>query len=527
MTRFSALLPIACVSAGILYVTYLLAQLPGEVFFSGDGGIKALLTKQALDGFLAPDLRLSAEPWVQDLWSQGHYPFDIPFIYESGGQHVPCFPVFFQWLTAPFYGLLGVSGLYLIPVAAGIAIWAAFYSLCRRLGASPILSAGGLLALQFASPLTLYCAMFWEHTLAAFLAFVGIAPTLLALRGLSSKRRLLLGGAALGFSGFLRPENVCLAGIVVTAWSLVAWRRQLRMEGLVFAISTTGMLLVFFIFNYVSYGHVLGANSYVVLKTKPFTDHLLTESIPLTWTTLATLLYFMPLAGVVLGLAACRCVGTGGRNRTLVVYLLAIVVGLLIAVPVMTVNAGGSGWGPRYLLSSVAIFHLIGVLMFEHDPDVLPTRRINGRSWSRVIIPASVIVSVAWAVKVNLGDGTKALAANYGHRVCPAIELLNTRPEKYVIISDQFVAQELTSEMRQRTFLRIAAIDDLGPVAESLQKHSVDRFLFFLAVYQPGRAIPRSLQGSRLNLLVDCRYLGQYGWNFFVYEGTVHAGMPD
>ena len=84
----------------------------------------------------------------------------------------------FPLLNAPLFGLLGFRGLYLIPLAALWLLWLRFFAVGRRLGLGPWGLALGLAGLVLASPLTLYSAMFWGHTLAVLIGFTGVSLAL-------------------------------------------------------------------------------------------------------------------------------------------------------------------------------------------------------------------------------------------------------------------------------------------------------------------------------------------------------------
>src|SRR5262249_46323917 len=155
----------------------------------------------------------------------------------------------------------GYRGLYVVPLVCLWIVWLLFGLVCRRLSLRPADTAFGLLVLVFASPLTVYGATYWEHTLAVALAFGGI--TLLIGPGDAgpSPLRLLTAGGLLGLAGWLRPENLCFAAAALAAWPVVfrpaGWlRRWLFLVG-----GTAVAVGVFLAFNQVVYRHPLGAHS--------------------------------------------------------------------------------------------------------------------------------------------------------------------------------------------------------------------------------------------------------------------------
>jgi len=107
--------------------------IPDEVFYSGDGGMKALLAKQFARGDWHADLRLPADPWVEALWRDGLYPFGPPFVYADGERWLVQYPVPFMALSAPFYRWFGFRGLTIVPLLGLWLAWLSTALLLRRL----------------------------------------------------------------------------------------------------------------------------------------------------------------------------------------------------------------------------------------------------------------------------------------------------------------------------------------------------------------------------------------------------------
>jgi hypothetical protein len=55
---------LAIILGGILFSLYLQTQIADGVYFSGDGGLKALLAKQLASGNLSFDLASSQVAWI-------------------------------------------------------------------------------------------------------------------------------------------------------------------------------------------------------------------------------------------------------------------------------------------------------------------------------------------------------------------------------------------------------------------------------------------------------------------------------
>lgn len=265
--------------AGVLFSLYLLCQVPDGVYFSGDGGLKALLAQQLGAGIFRFDLVQPLDNWVQNLWSQGLYPYEEPFVYHLDNRYFITFPFPFSLVTAPFYAFFGYRGFYFVPLVATWIIWVIFYLMCQRLKFNPFSTSLALVILIFTSNLTLYSAMYWEHTLAVALCFVGMA-ILLIPRGTSglSIKNTILSGCLVGLSAWVRSEFLAMVGTLVFLAVLIAilnhnrfkkirekfYLNQLLFTNLkitIFIASIFSTITLFFIFNKLIYNHFLGIHA--------------------------------------------------------------------------------------------------------------------------------------------------------------------------------------------------------------------------------------------------------------------------
>ena len=155
-------------SLGLLYTLLLQTFVKDEVFFSGDGGLKALLTRQFSRGEYHVDLRLPSPLWVKQLWNKGLYPFQPPFVYVQQNRRYVTFDFLFPLLSSPFYKWFGFRGLRIVPLISTWLIWVLFYIFCKGFELDDKWRALALAVLIFSSNLTIYSAMFWEHTFAVW-----------------------------------------------------------------------------------------------------------------------------------------------------------------------------------------------------------------------------------------------------------------------------------------------------------------------------------------------------------------------
>jgi 4-amino-4-deoxy-L-arabinose transferase-like glycosyltransferase len=183
-----------------------------EVYFSGDAGLKALLMKQFSAGVLEADLRLEGPDWAKRLWDQGLYPFAPLFVTASQGKHYLAYAPVFALMSAPLYKLFGLRGMYLLPLLGAWLGWLLLLRAARRLNLGPWARAAGLAGLSLATPLVVYSATFWEHTLNASLGLAGLVLLFHPAGDEGRAGARLTGGFILGLSLWLRPETIALFG---------------------------------------------------------------------------------------------------------------------------------------------------------------------------------------------------------------------------------------------------------------------------------------------------------------------------
>lgn len=278
--------PLLIILVGVLFSLYLQGQIADGVYFSGDAGLKALLAQQLSRGELRFDLVPPTQTWVSNLWNDGLYPYEEPFVYNVENKYYITFPYTFPLVTAPFYALLGYRGLYLIPLLATWAIWLNVYYLCQRLKFNQFNTALALIILIFPSYLTIYSAMYWEHTLAVCLCLAGMTLLVSSYPKGLSVPSAIIGGSLIGFSVWFRPEFLCMVGIVsglVAIASIGTIINNKLLAQILFLtknkeILVTSMFLTvgaFFLTNKLIYNHVLGIHGIQIVEKISLTDRLL------------------------------------------------------------------------------------------------------------------------------------------------------------------------------------------------------------------------------------------------------------
>ncbi|HZF12745.1 MAG TPA: hypothetical protein VFE33_28485 [Thermoanaerobaculia bacterium] len=171
------------------------------------------------------------------------FPWDNHHFQRVGGRVVSFYLPYFAVLSLPAYRLAGPAGVYLLPLAAALALFVLFPLLLQEVGLGAW-RAPATLGLGFCTPLVFYGLTFWEHSLAVLLAFLA---TLCLLRsGRSEGGRAttlaLAAGVCLGLSTLLREEGYVLFAALFAA-SFWAFRTQRVRRPIVFAAGGLAVLV--------------------------------------------------------------------------------------------------------------------------------------------------------------------------------------------------------------------------------------------------------------------------------------------
>ena len=505
--RWLSLAPLLVVAAGIGFVLWLEAPISAEVFFNGDGGVKFLLARQLAGGEARLDLLLPAPDWVRDLWAQGMYPFHPPFVYARGDLHFAQYPIYFPLLTAPFYRMLGFRGLYVIPSVALFVFWLAFQSLCRRIGMGALAATVATFALVFATPLTLYAAMFWEHTLAVALAFSGLATVLAPPAG-AGRPGTVGAGILAGLSAWLRPEMgwfvLLLAALAFAspAGGERPWRRGL------FAGSLVATALAALGASWILTGHPMGYYGYAAYGPGQKLA-LYPEAFAITG---GNLLYYCPLVVVPVAWLAL----TARQWKRALAWpaggLLALGALFTPVVSLLWPMGGGRQWGPRFLLIVVPVAALLAGLAVER-------MRALAAPPARWLALAVVAATGALGFARNTVAGGDRVVRDTMSRVQPALEYVLESDAPIVAMSRQWISQDLAAALDRKTFFLTPTFADLARLAAVLARRNVMGFVY---IALPGEPAPPPLgfgsdgQDGRV-IFSGRRDLGQYA----AYEARI------
>jgi hypothetical protein len=489
--KIKPLLPLLLIILGIIFTLLLVSQIPKGAHFSGDAGLKALLSKQLAEGIRRFDLIPPSQQWVQDLWQQGLYPYRPPYAYTLNHRYYIAFPYTFPLVTAPFYKLFGYYGFYVIPLLGTWILWGLFYYVCRLLGFSwswTLLSLGILI---FASPFTLYSGMYWEHTLAVSLAFGGLFFLLWAKQkkhSLTNSTSILLvslAGIGLGLSAWFRQDLFCLIAVML----MIAFCQEfLNLQGSklsfrlilhpwVFSLSTLIATGLYFVFNKPIYGSFFGIPRIEMLEVT-LAQKLMNAIVGFEGMGI-TFIQFMPIAGFVgfyiIALICDRqCLKPNFLLFSIYILSLVLLFGIAFLVPAGTSGLipGGKQWGARFLLILVPIVVLTTVQILKLVCD-------RASIWIKYSGIAIFSILVLLSFHKNTLEGSTFLLKSY-QNIAPAIQFLEDKPEQVIAISHQFVSQTLEASVisREKFWFKVENTEDLAKLAQSILPENLNQFLY-------------------------------------------------
>lgn len=475
---------------------FLQLLIPTDAFYSGDGGLKALLAEQLSAGQWRFDLNLPVAEWVRSLWEDGLYPFKPPFVYQRQEHYYITFPFTFPLVTAPFHALLGFRGLYVVPLIATWALWFSFYSACQRFKLGPISTAIALATLIFASPLSLYSAMYWEHTLAVALAFQGLAMVLIPSEQELSTPKAIASGILVGLAVWFRPEFLCLVGIltlltIVTQVKVLRSPQWLPSKAPVVVGSMIVTVAIFFAINKAVYGHPLGIHAVQIVEGFSLSKRLsdaLKNLQELGW----SLVYYFPVVFIpviysVLSLFSRRLKLSPQMQTILITSAL-----FLLAVPlIVPLGAGGKQWGPRFLLILIPLASLLAIAQIQS---------VNQTAKSSLRYAFLGLFSVFFAVGLYINSylGVADLKQN-NQIAADAVMSLRTQPNSIVGISHQYVAQALSPNFQEKTFFLAENPEDLEKLSTTLLAQGQNEFLYLCYPHRPCD-LPQTMQNRSLTI---------------------------
>jgi len=482
--------------AGMLFSLLLVGLFPEGTFFTGDSSIKFLLTRQIADGVFATDLRLEADHLTKSLWRDGFYPYAPPFVYALGDKYYINIPIFFSALTALPYRLMGWHGLYVVPTLSLWSVWFLFVRAARRLSIDENSIAVGLFGLIFASPLTIYGSLYWEHTVGVALAFCGLSILLTTAQ--KGYWVTLAAGALLGSSVWFRSEMyvlnalvLCLAGCAsFLGWRLVAF--------VPLAIGGAAALAVLLAFNQFAYGIITGLHALQIIEPMEISR---AENAARVLMSLVRLLFgFFPLMLPIIGIVLLvlrkfkteTSVDKALVNKAVLLILALFPIGVAFVAPTVADGAGGDGglqWGPRFLLILIPLSCLLLAVNWRQASEwPMPLRR-----WAQGCVAVALLAGFV----LNSGIAPWRVAKRMAP-LPPIVERLRADPAEVVIFADWWGPQALVGLTKGKKVFLAMEPAGLARLSSSLLENGVDRFLY--VSFQP-KSFDLPLQNGNLKVV--------------------------
>jgi hypothetical protein len=491
---------IAACGAATALLALLASHVPNDAFVSGDSGVKLVAVRNVVAhpahplAITPPIVGGTSLPSMMD-------PFFVPHGDHADAVTTTVFPL----MTAPFYALFGLRGLFVLPLVGMIAALLALVATARSLGWTHA-GAGVFLLLLALSPLLFYGLEFWEHTCAAALAYTGTA---VFFRPSRTTGRLLAAGVLLGCAVVLRPEVICfLAALPIADRFLPGPARPRELVALLAGAAIAVAPL--FAYNLVHFHSLTGLHlgrsvvaldaSYLPSRLAIAREWLSTRTVLATAVAVAAiaaaivrargglraeipLLAGLIASAIVAVLAARRAftvdsiwgvfpagllvffsVGASGGRRVLAVLALADAAFVLATTP----NDGGAQWGPRYLLLATGPAALSVCWMMADM-----WRR---RSWM-AITAAVVLVAASLGVQRHAYKDLRATKEGYGHLQ----DLVVDAARDGLVLTDVWWLDQIAGTNGPPPVFLYAPADQLGDAARRLDDIGVRAFLIVTA----------------------------------------------
>ncbi len=230
--------------------------MPAKGFWIVDNGNKFIQMKSIQQNHFGS----AAIPWKGQSYDPQYdlNPLPNPFSVVKDKKLYSIFPPFFSLLSALFYSVLGLKGIYLIPFLSGLAIVLGILKIGRLLNFTENQKLAAMLLSAFATPILFYSFSFWEHTLAVCLVVWSIVQALL----FNQKQRVkyLVASVLLATLAIYFRDELFIY-IVVLTLSLLYVNKEGRLKAACIMTATFILtILPLFVCQYLLSGMPLGAH---------------------------------------------------------------------------------------------------------------------------------------------------------------------------------------------------------------------------------------------------------------------------
>jgi hypothetical protein len=466
IARKANLLIALTLAAGFVLTIVLFMQTREGVFFLSDGGLRFLMTEQYAKGKLSIYLLEEHPAWVHRAWESGVDPFEPPTVYMQDGKHIVAFSMWFPLITAPFYTLFGFRGLYIIPTLSLWFLWIRLLVLGKRLKVNNLILWLGLVAFSLGSPMVVYGALFWEHTLTVLLVFFSIEFVLCAREHHYSLPAAVFMGFLSGLSTWFRYEAFLVIVPVMYYLYVRSWRKVKKSEA-AFIFSAAAAIGLLFLINWKLYGSPLSMQFENISGT--FGNSARYWFAYLVFLMLQKrLFYYYPL--VIFGLTAYPLL-LFNKPKLDTLFLLAMPLLIVFVTPLMLVDAGGKHWGVRYFY--VMFPALIVVIMLA-----LEVVRRQPAHWLRWGLSMLFAASLLLSTFHNSVTGSIHISEDYAGRVRPSLAYLRSSPIQDIAVGHRVMAEELAFLYHSRNFFTVLNDDEMSTLGQALAEQGIDQFIF-------------------------------------------------
>jgi len=466
IARKADLLIALTLATGCILTIVLFMQTREGVFFLSDGGLRYLMTEQYAQGKLSIYLLEEHPAWVERAWESGLDPFEPPTVYMQDGKHIVAFTMWFPLITAPFYKLFGFRGLYIIPTLSLWFLWIRLLILGKRLKVNNLILWLGLVAFSLGSPMIVYGALFWEHSLSVLLVFLSIEFVLCARDNPYSLPAAMVLGALSGLSTWFRYEAFLVIIPVMYYLYVRSWHKVEPPEA-VFIFSSAAAIGLLFLINWKLYGSPLSMQFENISGT--FGNNARYWFAYLVFLMLQKrLFYYYPL--VIFVLTAYPLL-LFRKPKLDTLFLLSMPLLIVFITPMMLVDSGGKHWGVRYFY--VMFPALIVVMMLA-----LEVVRGLPAHWLRWGLSMLFAASLLLSTFHNSITGSIHITEDYAGRIRPALSYLRSSPIQEIAVGHRVMAEELAFLYQSRNFFTILNDDEMSALGQALADQGIDQFTF-------------------------------------------------
>jgi hypothetical protein len=359
----------------------------------------------------------------------------------------------------------------------------------RRVGMNPCVASFALLILSLGSPLTIYGALYWEHTLSILLSFSAVV--FCVTQPVSAKYALLLGLLS-GLAVWFRPETMLLC-LLFMATVLFKNSRKKDTRSIMFISAALAGLVSFFVFNAATYGNILGAHSYQLSNAVGPAAYFREKLIILLHINARLVIYF-PVMLLFLALAGYMLIKK--PLSPLISQLTIIILLYAIITPFVLPNAGGKQWGPRYFLPLVPIV----ITSLALASGFFDTRKFMKPAWIWLLT-----LLIAYSIYLNVFKAHESLKNDYAFRVKPGLDFLNHQSCDVLIVQNQFIAQEFASVFATKKIFLAGNQPDFNRLCLLLKSAGVPR-----VIYMTSDSNNVIFSGNTANKMGEFKKMGGY-----------------